>query len=75
MEDVYSLMKIFYSKRGKVLGRAWAFMPCKNKEEHKPHSWDSKYMSYGPYMCPGNPPIDLYDTPPRHPVNRKRSPK
>lgn len=38
---------------------AWSEMQCKDARklhtEHLPHTWGSKYMLYGPYMCWGHP--------------------
>lgn len=53
-------MNSYYSKDGTLLGRAWAYMHCMNKEDHKPHSWNSMYTSYGPYMCEGFPAVEIY---------------
>lgn len=67
-------MKRYYTKNGKFLDEAYGEMECKNSrgkdpKEHKPHSWNSEFTLYGPYICAGYPPIKLYDSPPRKPVN------
>lgn len=65
-------MNTYYSKKGKVLGRAWSFMTCKkvrNGEDHKPHSHNPEFAMYGPYFCCGFPIKKIYDTKPRKPVN------
>lgn len=68
-------MRIFYSKKGDALGRGYQIMPCwcgdieNPVKDHKPHNWNSHMLSFGPYMCPGSPEVELYDTPKRKPVN------
>jgi hypothetical protein len=65
-------MNTYYTKAGKVLGRAWSTMECRSSEEHIPHSHNPQFAMYGPYMCAGIPVVELYETPPRKPVGRKR---
>jgi hypothetical protein len=65
-------MDTYYTRAGKVLGRAWSTMRCRDadaKVEHKPHSHNPEHAMYGPYMCGGYPKVDLYNTKPRKPVN------
>jgi len=81
-------MNTYYDKKGKVLGQAWSTMDC-NKvhgnrnttpptephQEHEPHSHNPEFAMYGPYMCAGYPEVDVFETPPRKPVNRDRRTK
>lgn len=68
-------MEIYYNKDGKQLGRAWGFSRCWGgygkpaPENHNPHSHDPMYAMYGPYFCPGYPEVEVYDAPPRQPLN------
>lgn len=66
-------MQTYYNKEGIALGRAKSTMRClhvkaKSPTEHEAHVHDPQYAMYGPYMCPGFPPVDLYDTKDRKPV-------
>ena len=65
-------MDTFYSKKGKVLGRAWSLMTCKrvlSLEPHKPHSHYPEFAMYGPYLCHGYPKKKVYKTKDRKPIN------
>ena len=66
-------MDTYYDEEGNRLGSAWSTATCTDANkgvEHKPHSHDPEFAFFGPYMCEGFPPILLFDTKPRKPVNR-----
>lgn len=65
-------MNRYYSKKGKLLGRAWSLMSChdvRHQKNHKPHVHDSELFSYGPYLCEGWPKREIYNQPKRKPIN------
>lgn len=70
-------MNSYYNKKGKYLARAWGLMVCwlshEKPEPHKPHPHYSKYAVYGPYLCPGFPEQDIYDTPKRKSIPYTKS--
>lgn len=66
------MMHRYYNKKGRLVGRAWALATCNNARsfmQHKPHSHNPPFTSYGPYMCEGYPARKIYDQPKRKPVN------
>lgn len=67
-------MNTYYTESGEVIGRAWSDLSisCDIADEHAPHIFDPEFTLYKQYVCAGKPEKNIYDTPPRWPINRKK---
>lgn len=62
-------MNQYYDREGNLLGEGWSIMQCtEDKIDHKPHTWDSNVVVYGPYFCKGLPKQEVFNTPDRKPL-------